>query len=255
MRAGLWFTALNLGAALIVTSPVQAAEFSCRETPIVRSNVTLSDLSSRIGQGRPLSILAIGSSSTEGIGASAKDKTYPARLQALLGRAWAKTPVEIVNAGIGGEIAPQTLMRLEKALAARRFDLVIWQVGTNDAVQGGDIEKFRAMVADGIALVKRSGANLAILDPQFFPGIREPARYLGYVEAIAEIARGQAVPVFTRYDTMREWHRYDAGAFTAALSTDGFHMSDAGYDCLARDMSAALVGMVAPSRSVVAQSR
>ncbi|AMJ63263.1 SGNH/GDSL hydrolase family protein [Bosea sp. PAMC 26642] len=255
MRAALRFTALNLFAALMFSGTVQAAGFACRETPIVHSNLTLSALTAPLPQGRKLSILAIGSSSTEGIGASARDKTYPARLQALLGQAWPRTPIEIVNAGIGGETAPQTLTRLKQAMAERRYDLVIWQVGTNDAVQGGDLDAFRAMIAEGIAMVKQAGPSLAILDPQFFPGIREPARYRHYVDTIAEVARSQSVPVFTRYDAMLEWHRGDAVAFKAALSTDGFHMSDAGYDCLARDMAASLVGMSTAARPVMAQSR
>lgn len=255
MRAALRFTALNLVAALAFSGIAHAASFSCRETPIVQSNATLAGLAAPVAQGRPLTILAIGSSSTEGIGASTRDKTYPARLQALLGKSWAKSKIEIVNAGIGGEVAPQTLVRLKQALSERRYDLVIWQVGTNDAVTGGDIDAFRGMVADGIAMVKAAGPNLAILDPQFFPGIREPERYRSYVEVIADAGKRASVPVFTRYDTMREWYRGDAEAFNAALSSDGFHMSDAGYDCLARDMAASLVGMAQPQRALVAQTR
>lgn len=256
MRAALRFLALPaIAATLFAGAPAQASGFSCRETPIVRSNSTLAPLATKVTQGQALAILAIGSSSTEGVGASARDKTYPARLQALLGKAWPKSQIEIVNAGIGGETAPQTLLRLKAALTQRRYDLVIWQVGTNDAVRGGDLDAFKAMIADGIALVREAGPALAILDPQFFPSIRNPQRYGAYVEAVGEVARREAVPVFARYAAMREWHLSDAEAFKAALWTDGFHMSDAGYDCLARDMAASLVGMAAPARPVVAASR
>lgn len=256
MRAAMRFLALPvIAATLSAGAPAQAASFSCRETPIMRSSATLAPLSTKVAQGQSLAILAIGSSSTEGVGASAKDRTYPARLQALLAKAWPKSQVEIVNAGIGGETAPQTLARLKTALAVRHYDLVIWQVGTNDAVKGGDLDAFRAMVTDGIAMVREAGPALAILDPQFFPSVRDPQRYGAYVEAVGEIARREAVPVFARYAAMREWHRTDAEAFKAALWTDGFHMSDAGYDCLARDMANAMVGMAAPSRPVVTASR
>jgi len=132
---------------------------------------------------------------------------------------------------------------------------VIWQVGTNDAVRGGDFEAFKAMVEEGIALVREAGPALAILDPQFFPTVRDPQRYGTYVEAIGDIARREAIPVFDRYAAMREWHQFDAEAFKTALSTDGFHMSDAGYDCLARDMANAMAGMALPARPVVAASR
>jgi lysophospholipase L1-like esterase len=256
MRAAMRFLALPVAAATLSAGfPAQAAGFSCRETPIVQTNATLATLSARVAQGQPLTILAIGSSSTQGIGASARDKTYPARLEALLAKAWPMSRIEIVNAGIGGETAPQTLTRLEAALKAQPYDLVIWQVGTNDAVRGGDLDAFRGMVGEGIALVRAAGPALAILDPQFFPSVRDPQRYGRYVEALGEVARRESVPVFGRYEAMRAWHRADAEAFKAALWNDGFHMSDAGYDCLARDMANAMVAMAAPVRPIIAASR
>ena len=256
MRIALRLVALPFFAATLSTATVaEAAGFSCRETPIVHSNIALGSIGQRVAQGQPLAILAIGSSTTEGIGASEKARTYPARLQALLGKAWPKTKIEMVNAGIGGETAPQTLARLKTALAERSYDLVIWQVGTNDAVTGGDIEAFRAMVADGIGMVKRAGSALAILDQQFYPSIKDPQRYAAYVAAVGEVARREAVPVFGRYQAMTEWYRSDAEAFKSVLWQDGFHMSDAGYDCLARNMALSLTEMTGPARPVVAQSR
>jgi lysophospholipase L1-like esterase len=249
----------TLGLAAILATALsgaaQAGSFTCRETPIVAPNQKLAALAPRVATGGKLEILAIGSSSTEGIGATTRDRSYPARLQTLLSTAWPRTQVTISNAGVGGEIAPQTLARLKKALAEHRYDLVIWQVGTNDAMRGGDMAAFRTMIAEGIALVKQAGVSLALLDPQYFPGIREPARYQSHVEAIAEVAKGESVPVFTRYETMREWHEADAQAFRGALAADSFHMSDAGYDCLARDMAAGLVSLITGGRPVVAQTR
>ncbi|OYW68532.1 MAG: hypothetical protein B7Z40_02560 [Bosea sp. 12-68-7] len=249
----------TLGLAAVLATALSgvavAGSFTCRETPIVAPNHKLTALAPRVAAGGKLEILAIGSSSTEGVGATSRDRSYPSRLQTLLSAAWPRMQVTIANAGIGGEIAPETLARLKMALTERHYDLVIWQVGTNDAVRGGDMAAFRAMIADGIAMVKQAGVSLALLDPQYFPGIREPARYQSYVEAIAEVAKRESVPVFTRYETMREWHEADAQAFRAALAADSFHMSDAGYDCLARDMAAGLVSLTASGRPVVAQTK
>lgn len=217
-----------------------ASEFICKPSTLTRD---AADLASAWSKGSSsLRILAIGSSSTEGIGASGKDKTYPARLSSLLREGLAGRPIEMVNAGIGGETAPQTLSRLKGALADGRYDLVIWQVGTNDAVTGGDLGTFRNLVADGIAAAKRAKTRLVILDPQFYPGIKETARYRAYVDAIAEIARAQAVPVLSRYQAMLGWYQRDADGFMAALAGDRFHMSDAGYACLAQDIARSLLG-------------
>lgn len=225
----------------LTLSAVNASEFICRPTSLVTAAAS-PDFASlwRKGEG-PLRLLAIGSSSTEGIGASAKERSYPARLAALLRQGLSGRAVDIVNAGIGGEIAPQTLQRLKKALSEARYDLVIWQVGTNDAVTGGDLQAFRALVADGIAAARQVQTRLVILDPQFYPGIKETARYRAYVDAIAETARANGVPVLSRFAAMSGWYQRDAEGFMAALAGDRFHMSDAGYACLAQDIARSLL--------------
>ena len=128
-----------------------------------------------------------------------------------------------------------------------------WSIGlmSGTSMDGVDAALLKTDGGDRI----EAGPALTILDPQFFPAVHDPQRYGQYVEAVGEVARREAVPVFGRYDAMREWHRNDAESFKAALWTDGFHMSDAGYDCLARDMANAMLGMTAPSRPVVAASR
>lgn len=238
---------IRLACAFAMLAPLglqvqqaNATEFVCKPSTLTHDAV---DLASSWSKGSaPLRILAIGSSSTEGIGASGKDKTYPARLGTLLRTGLPGRPIEMVNAGVGGETAPQTLSRLRAALVDGRYDLVIWQVGTNDAVTGGDLGTFRNLVADGIAAAKHARTRLVILDPQFYPGIKETARYRTYVDAIAEVAKTQAVPVLSRYQAMLGWYQRDADGFMAALAGDRFHMSDAGYGCLAQDIARSLLG-------------
>jgi len=110
----------------------------------------------RGGAGKPLDILAIGSSSTEGIGASAPANAYPARLEdELTHQDGIAAAVE--NAGIGGELAAKTLQRLENALKSGWARLVIWQVGTNDAMVGVDEALFRSTVETGVAAARAAG--------------------------------------------------------------------------------------------------
>jgi acyl-CoA thioesterase-1 len=241
-RTGLACAFAMLAFAGLQPQQAIASEFICKPSILTRDSAGLDLASTWNGKGASLRILAIGSSSTEGIGASGKDKTYPARLSALLRERLSGRPIEMVNAGIGGEIAPQTLSRLKGALVDGRYDLVIWQVGTNDAVTGGDLGAFRNLVADGIAAARQARTRLVILDPQFYPGIKETARYRSYVDAIAEVARAQAVPVLSRYQAMLGWYQRDAEGFMAALAGDRFHMSDAGYGCLAQDIARSLLG-------------
>ena len=186
-----------------------------------------------------LRILAIGSSSTEGIGASAPAFTYPAQLQArlaiLLGR-----PVEVDNSGVGGETVAKTVVRLKAALAAGKPDLVIWQVGTNDAVTDEDEASFRASLLDGVAAIRAAKTPFVLLDPQFYPGLKDIAHYEQYVQIIDDTGERNGAAVFSRYAMMKEWEAQSDNLLRAMLSKDAFHMSDRGYGCLAQSLAADL---------------
>ena len=188
-------------------------------------------------------ILAIGSSSTEGIGASAPAFAYPEQLQtglsALLGR-----PVEVDNFGIGGETIDATVVRLKAAVKATKPDLVIWQVGTNDAVVGADEASFRAGLLEGVAALRAAKTPFVILDQQFYPGLKDIARYEQYVRIVDDMGERGGAAVFSRYAMMKQWGSESAGLLRAMLSKDAFHMSDRGYGCLAQNLAADLAPLL-----------
>lgn len=149
-----------------------------------------------------------------------------------------------MNAGIGGETAVQTVERLEAVLKAQSFDLVIWQVGTNDAIKGVSEDAFRTLLERGIAAVKASGTSLMLLDQQYFPAIKDLSRYEQFVRAVSALGRERKVSVFSRYAMMQDWNSQSAEELRSMLSSDGFHMSDKGYDCLADHVADAVEDLV-----------
>ncbi|SCY52910.1 SGNH/GDSL hydrolase family protein [Microvirga guangxiensis] len=202
-------------------------------------NESLPSLTRKVERHEPIRILAIGSSSTEGIGASSPDHAYPAQLEDELGESW-KDGVTVVNAGRGGETAIETIDRLEAALKAQSYDLVIWQVGTNDAIRGVNEEAFRALLDRGISAVKAAGTGLILLDQQYFPTIKDMGRYERFVQTVSALGLERKVSVFSRYALMQDWNSRSAEELRSMLSADGFHMSDKGYDCLANHVADAI---------------
>ncbi|MBZ6077531.1 SGNH/GDSL hydrolase family protein [Microvirga sp. WGZ8] len=188
-------------------------------------------------------ILAIGSSSTQGIGASAPDRTYPAQLQEDLAEIWHEQ-VTVVNAGIGGEKASDTVQRLETALESDGYDLVIWQVGTNDAVSGVAEDGFKALLERGVAAAKATKTEMILLDQQYFPTIRDLARYESFVQAVSRIGEEHNVPVFSRYAMMKQWAQQSETELRSMLSSDSFHMGDKGYECLADRVAEEIASVV-----------
>lgn len=188
----------------------------------------------------PMRVLAIGSSSTEGVGASMPARTYPARFEAELRGRLRLKDVRVVNAGIGGETAEASVDRLEAQLAKTKFDLVVWQVGTNDAVRGDDEGRFRALLERGLRAARAARAELVFLDQQFYPTIRDPLKYERFVQLIHTVAQEYGAPVLSRYKLMKTWGERSPRELPTMLASDGFHMSDRGYHCLASAMGGAM---------------
>lgn len=196
-------------------------------------------------------ILAIGSSSTEGIGASSPDHSYPAQLEDDLSALW-KDEVTVINAGKGGEKAVETIERLEAALKTDKFDLVIWQVGTNDAISGVNEDAFRALLERGVGAAQKASTAMILLDQQYFPSINDLPRYERFVKAVSALGNERKVSVFSRYTLMQDWNSHSADELRSMLSSDGFHMGDKGYDCLASHVADAIDAL---SKRPVAEAR
>lgn len=195
----------------------------------------------RLAAGQPLRILAIGSSTTEGVGATSPAHGYPARLEQELERLLPHAKVEMRVSGVGGETAAQTLARLERELERHRPDLVIWQVGTNDALSDVAEDAFRALLDRGVSAVAASGADLILMNQQFFPSIRRRARYERFVKLVEEAGLSRRACVFNRYALMQRWGEGSAETLRSMLAADGFHMSDRGYACMARVLADEIV--------------
>jgi acyl-CoA thioesterase-1 len=250
-----WAAALGLACMLGIASPfasgpVLAEGFDCPKATIVSGDLRADGLRKRLSRAQPAYVLAIGSSSTEGVGASGKAATYPAQLESDLRHTWPGAAITVENAGIGGEKADMTLQRLEDRLAAARYDLVIWQVGTNDALGQADLDAFRDRVRRGIALARAARVEIALMNQQYFPGIKDPATYERFVGALAEVAREARVPVLDRYALMKGWRDENPAKLLAALSGDRFHMGDEGYACLASLVAGDIAAAVGPAQSV-----
>jgi acyl-CoA thioesterase I len=147
---------------------------------------------------------------------------------------------DVKNAGVGGELAANTLERLKRALKSGWAHLVIWQVGTNDAIAGVDEASFRATVESGVAAAHAAHVPLVLIDPQFTVACPDAARYERYVEIVDGVGAENHVPVLSRYAAMRGWRAKYAKALGSLMSRDGLHMNDLGYRCLAHALAKAI---------------
>jgi lysophospholipase L1-like esterase len=187
-----------------------------------------------------LTIVALGSSSTEGAGASEPSHAYPAQLEARLKRALPGRALRVLNAGRSGETSDEMLGRMERDVLAHRPDLVIWQAGGNEALRGREPEAFRAVMRAGLERLRQAGIPVVLMDNQRSPRIVGMTGHERFDAILAELADLPGVSLFSRAAAMREWQRAGSGP-ERLIAPDGLHMNDRGYACLAGSLAAALL--------------
>ncbi len=184
---------------------------------------------------KPFRIIALGSSSTQGTGASSRAMTYPAQLQRLFDEAFDGRPaVTVVNRGIAGEDIDDMVKRLDGDVLSVHPDLVIWQAGSNDPLRGVPVDRFKAELTGGIRAIRAEGAEVLLMEPQWSPVIEKADAKSRFVDAVREVGAEQHVEVVRRFALMRRW--IDDGLVTPEqlVGPDNLHMTDRGYALLAR---------------------
>jgi lysophospholipase L1-like esterase len=200
----------------------------------VRTMGSLPHVANKLISGRPVVIVAFGSSSTQGYGSSAPEFTYPSRLAAQLRRQYPSADITVVNRGVGGEDAPEMMRRLQSVIDLHP-DLVIWQVGTNAVLRNLDPDETARMVEDGISLIQAAGSDVVLVDPQYSPRVTEHPESAGrMVRLLGKVAQLRHIGIFPRFEVMREWHERQAIPINDFVIADGLHMNDWGYACFAQ---------------------
>src|SRR5919109_4121497 len=172
---------------------------------MTRFKVRLPNTARAIRRGEALVIVAIGSSSTEGIGASDQAHTYPARLAEELRRRWPHLAVTVVNKGVSGETAEQMLARFTRDVLPYRPQLVIWQTGSNQVLVSEDVQGYEKTVREGIARLKATHMDIILMDPQYAPRVLGRPLHKAVVDTIGRVANDLKVAVFQRFAVMRYW--------------------------------------------------
>lgn len=185
---------------------------------------------------RRLVILAVGSSSIEGVGASRPDLGFVPRLDAALKRRLPEVGVVVYNRGIGGETAEDTVKRLPRELELTQPDLVLWQLGTNDVLRDRDPGAFLRDLLWGDYLLARAGVDTLLIDPQRLPDDARNPAFAGRnpaLEQTASVIEAQAAlanrAVLRRFAAMRDW----SGLAGGGVGPDELHLNDEGYACWA----------------------
>lgn len=212
---------------------------------LTRLDGQLPRTASRIAAGSPLIIVAIGSSSTAGAGASSPAHTYPSRLAVELKQLYPSIPMTVVNRGANGEDAHEMLARFEEGVIAEKPDLVLWQVGTNSLLLDRPLQNAGTLIVEGLERLKKRGIDVVLINSQYAPKVLAKPHLPMLRKLMAAIAASASVPTFQRFELMRYWRESASMPFSAFLSPDQLHMNDWSYACVAKLLAGSISNAVA----------
>lgn len=163
-------------------------------------------------------VLAFGDSLTAGVGAN-PGESYPARLEALIGR-------KVVSSGVPGETSAAGLARLPAALEEAKPQLVILCEGGNDFLQKLDEAQAASNLRAMARLAQSRGAQVVLI------AVPKPGLLPSPADFYAAIAKELALP---NEETALKKILTDSN-----LKSDLVHPNAAGYARLAEAVAALL---------------
>ena len=156
--------------------------------------------------------LALGTSSTVGgiapgrkFAGPPSDRAFPLQMANAIRTAIPNIVVKVTVRGGRSLLATDMLSMMRTELAAARYDLVLWQTGTVEAVRNVAPGEFAQTLSEGAEAVDEAGANLILVDPQFSRFLQTNSNLEPYEQGLQQVAAMPGVVLFRRYDLMRVW--------------------------------------------------
>jgi acyl-CoA thioesterase I len=133
------------------------------------------------------------------------ERAFPLQMAKQLGTMIPGLNVDVTVRGGRGMLASEMLEQLRKELAAKHYDLVLWQTGTVEAVRNLPPGEFGQTLSEGAQAVLDAGADLVLVDPQYSRFLQTNSNLDPYFQALQQVSAMPGVILFRRFDLMRGW--------------------------------------------------
>jgi len=235
------FLSVLIGLMLITSAA--GAEPRCFYNDLLDFQYPLPHTEKQLHEGKTFKIVALGSSSTAGAGASDPSHAYPAQLQAVLQSFLPTHEITVVNRGVNGDMNHEMLARLQRDVIDEHPDLVIWQLGTN-AILTNQVLVQMPVVGQVLWRLRKTKADVVMMDPQYSPKVLVQKDYQSALGTIGAFSRVFQINVFRRFELMKYWHDHEQMAFSDYLNEDRVHLNDWAYSCIALTMATSILRQV-----------
>jgi hypothetical protein len=227
-------------ASALVAGRVFAAEPEC-EVPdsLLAADGDLDRVAAAVSKQNHLHIVAIGSASSLLSGPAGPQTSYPARFEAALHKRLPPVEITLKTYSRARQVASEMAKEFPKILADDKPDLVIWQTGTADAIQGVEPEEFRAVLDEGVGVLQDGGADAILMNMQYSPRTESVIAVGPYADNMRWVAQERGVPLFDRRAIMQYWN--EAGTFDLNVATKSPAMAQQVHECVGRALAALVI--------------
>ncbi len=197
----LRLAALLLALVLLAGQGAQAAvSRACRVPEVFLTfDSDLKRTERLVDRSAPVRILLLGPSAQRQA-LSDKKRT---RLEVELNRRLPDVRFSIVNWGSARGLVEDDFERLRAAVDEVAPDLVVWQVGTGDALAVTDADAFAQTLEAAADWLKGRGIDLVLIDPPFVPGTPHEQLYRRIVTKMDDLSDREHMNVVQQYGATR----------------------------------------------------
>ncbi len=130
---------------------------------------------------------------------------FPQQMALTLERLVPGATVKMTVRGGRGLSASDQLKLMAETLEQGKYQLVLWQTGTVEAVRNFPPSEFAQILTEGVEKTSQAQADLVLVDPQFSRFLQTNSNIDPYEQAFSMVGSMPNVLVFRRFDLMRSW--------------------------------------------------
>jgi lysophospholipase L1-like esterase len=197
----------------------------------------LPNVAAALKKRKQVRILTIGSSSSVAR-RSSRGGSNSDQIRQILQKAITGLDVIMISRGVSGELAAQAAARVKNEVALQDPDLVLWQVGTNDALAYVPIDDLKTTVVDTVHWLRSHHVDVVLVGLQYVDRMAQDDHYRAVRDLLRGIAKEVNVMIVRRYEAQKLLA--EAESRGGGLAPDEFQRNEAGYVCLSQYMARAI---------------
>jgi acyl-CoA thioesterase I len=158
-------------------------------------------------------------------------------VEKLLENTFKGLEVTVVHRGVSGELARDAGERIKMEVALLSPDLVLWQVGTADALSRMSSDDFEETVAETLVWLRGHGVDVALIGLHYIKALTKDPNYQAIRASLKRMAAEHGIMRIGRYEAGETITRLRAEQGKPMSST---RLTEAAYECSAEYLSRAI---------------